>query len=276
MKSKKTPKFNFFKANYTSINNELNEVHWNQLLTEVDVNKAVDNFYSIIRGIIAKHTPKITPKIDQFPKWFSSKLIQLIHEKEYYFKLKKRTNNLLYVRLFNEKRKEIKRLKKFDLWSYQGNIESLIKTNPKSFFSYTKSLRKSNNLPVEMHYKHEISDNMRDTANLFAKYFSSVYTSGGISNNIHCNNECHSYFQLSENDVLNVINSLDKNKTSSPDNIPPIFFIKTAREIVKPLTVLYKKALSEMKYPDKFKISHITPIHKAGDTDNIENYRQSV
>lgn len=28
-----------------------------------------------------------------------------------------------------------------------------------------------------------------------------------------------------------------------------------------------------MKYPDAFKTSFITPIHKSGDTDNIENYR---
>lgn len=140
MKSKRTPRFNFFKSDYKSINDEINKTDWHQLFDEYNVNDAMDKFYTKINCIISKFTPKTSQHTESFPKWFSKKLIELIHEKEYYFKMKKKTQNPLYIRLFNEKRKEIKQEKKRNLWSYQNNIESLIKTNPKSFFSYTKSL----------------------------------------------------------------------------------------------------------------------------------------
>lgn len=51
------------------------------------------------------------------------------------------------------------------------NIESLLKTNPRCFFSYTKSLRKSNNLPAVMRWGNHTSDNMKDTVNLFPNIF---------------------------------------------------------------------------------------------------------
>lgn len=39
------------------------------------------------------------------------------------------------------------------------------------------------------------------------------------------------------------------------------------------MKLIFKKSLKEMKYPESFKLSYITPIHKAGDVDNVENYR---
>lgn len=73
--------------------------------------------------------------------------------------------------------------------------------------------------------------------------------------NYQCNNNNPDYFQLSEEDIRIVINSLDQHKVNSPDEIPTLF---------------YK---NQMKYPDSWKTSFITPIHKSGDNANIENYR---
>lgn len=151
--------------------------------------------------------------------------------------------------------------------------ETLIKTNPKCFFSYTKSLRKSNKLPTSMHLKNEISENMRDTANLFAKHFSSVYASHNPSSPSQCNNNCNNYFELTANDIKIIISNLDPNKTNSPDGIPAIFYKQTIDNIVEPLLHIFNTSLREMTYPDAFKISYITPIHKSGCIDDIENYR---
>lgn len=64
------------------------------------------------------------------------------------------------------------------------NIEDKIKSNPKAFFSYTKSLQKSNCLPLVMRYKDKISDNMKETADLFANCFANVYTKSNTP--YHC------------------------------------------------------------------------------------------
>lgn len=65
----------------------------------------------------------------------------------------------------------------------------------------------------------------------------------------------------------------DETKVNSPDNIPITFFMRTVHNIKKPLYIIFKLALKNMKYPSQWKSSLITPIFKAGDNTNIENYR---
>lgn len=137
---------------------------------------------------------------------------------------------------------EIKRCLK----EYESNIESKVKNNPKAFFAYTKSLQKSNSLPVIMKYGDLITDNMKNTANSFASYFSTTYTDSSHYISIQCNNNCHTYFPLSEEDISTTILSLDQNKVHSPDEIPTIFYRNTINNITKPLLILFKSALSQM------------------------------
>lgn len=273
MKSIRSIKSNFYKADYGAINNEIKLINWQNEFEGLNTNDVAAKFYFIIRKLIVKYTPIIKPKSDRFPKWFSKELIALIKQKEIYFNLKKKTMNPLHIALFNEKRKEVKRLKRKNLKEYQVNIESLIKSNPKCFFSYTKSLRKSNKLPTSMHLRNEISETMRDTAKLFAKHFSSVYATHIPATEVQCDNNCNNYFNLTTDDVKKVINNLDSNKTNSPDGIPTIFYKQTVDNIVEPLTFIFKTSLREMSYPDSFKMSFVTPIHKSGCIDDITNYR---
>lgn len=114
---------------------------------------------------------------------------------------------------------------------------------------------------------------MHDTANLFAKHFSSVYTSHNPTPTVPCNNNCNNYFDFSANDLKQIINNLDPNKTNSPDGVPAIFYKQTITNIIEPLMLISKTSLREMEYPDSFKISFVTPIHKSGSIDDIKNYR---
>lgn len=148
----------------------------------------------------------------------------------------------------------------------------MVKNNPKAFFAYTKSLQKSNCLPLVMKYKNRITDNMRETTELFAEYFSNVYNTTSTLFSMRCNNNCKNYFTIDEDEIRSTILSLDRNKVHSPDGIPTIFYKNTIQQITKPLLIIFKLALDQMKYPDKWKISHLTPIHKSGDTSNVENY----
>lgn len=273
MRGVKTPKFNFFRADYTSINQELDKLNWQTLFSNCSVDEAVQKFYGIVQTLICKFVPKTKLNSHSFPKWFSKELIQMIYEKEYYHKMMKTTNNPIIKQLFDSKRKQIKKERKQSLWKYENNIETLLKTNPRCFFSYTKSLQKSNHLPAIMRFKTRTAENMKATTNLFAEYFSSVYTTNNTTNDVVCNNNCDNYFDFSELDIINIINKMDKNKSSSPDGIPIIFYKNTIQSIIKPLVLIFKSSISQMKYPETFKISHITPIHKAGNIDNVENYR---
>lgn len=273
MKLKRQNKFNFFKADYSSINNSLELIDWNSLFDNLDVNGAVGVFYETLQRIMDAHTPITKFNPNQYPIWYSRELIKVINEKEHYFTLKRITRNPIIISLYREKRSEFNRLKKRCLYEYELNIESKVKHNPKCFFAYTKSLQKSNYLPPIMKYKDQTAENLKDTTNLFAQYFSSVYTNSGITSHFNCQNNCNDYFPISEDDIKAVITSLDKNKINSPDGIPILFYKNTINNIASPLLSLFKLSLRTMQYPDLWKISHVTPIHKAGDSTNVENYR---
>lgn len=273
MKMKRLNKFNFFRADYNSINDMLSTINWHSLFDNLNINDAVNKFYATIQHIIDAHTPVTKFNPNKYPIWYSKELIKIINEKEYYFELKKSTKNPIIISLYGEIRRKYKRLKARCLNDYESNIESKLKNNPKCFFAYTKSLKKSNVLPPVMKYKNATSENLKDTSNLFAQYFSSVYNSSANTASHNCQNNCSNYFPLTLNDIESVIKSLDANKINSPDGIPIIFYKNTLTNIATPLLLLFQLSLKSMQYPDLWKISHITPIHKSGDTTNVENYR---
>ena len=75
------------------------------------------------------------------------------------------------------------------------------------------------------------------------------------------------------NDIFRKINSLDINKSAGPDGIPPIDLKKCKYIFPSILKSLFDKSIASGKFPDEWKSSFITPIHKSGPTDEISNYR---
>ncbi|KAL0819973.1 hypothetical protein ABMA28_007970 [Loxostege sticticalis] len=83
LRSNLIQKRNFYRANYTDINEYLSQIDWDDLLSvEADVNKMTDTFYEVIADTIAKFVPMQRPRHNKFPPWFSSDLIRRLREKE--------------------------------------------------------------------------------------------------------------------------------------------------------------------------------------------------
>lgn len=124
LRAKKTPKLNYFKSNYDELNREIAKINWQQELNFDVIDHAVDRFYSLIMNLIKKHTPLTKPKSDDFPKWYSHDLIQMIKDKNYYRERMNGSSGEMFRKLFTEKTKEVKRTKRKCLEKYEDNIES--------------------------------------------------------------------------------------------------------------------------------------------------------
>lgn len=107
----KTEKINFFNANYEQINDEIRQIDWHSALQSHNIDEAVNIFYDKIHTIINRNAHIIRPKSDLYPKWYSTNLIQMIKDKNYYRNKMKAANGEFYVTLFQSKRKEIKKEK---------------------------------------------------------------------------------------------------------------------------------------------------------------------
>lgn len=269
----KPNKLNFFRANYSIINQELSNINWTEVLNFDDVDKMVSEFYNIINSTVLKSVPLIRYKNSKYPIWYSQNLIQLIKEKYKYKTKYKKYGNAMDLQKFNELRKKIKYEQRANHNKYQESIEQSLKSNCKFFFAYTKARQETNSLPNTMKYKNNESDNPETIANLFADYFEEVYENDPNDNFTNSACDCDSHFNISEENIINTIKSLDKNKNNSPDGIPSIFYINTAKEIAKPLSLIFNFSINSCKFPKTFKLSFVTPIYKSGEKGLVTNYR---
>jgi hypothetical protein len=78
---------------------------------------------------------------------------------------------------------------------------------------------------------------------------------------------------VTEKDIIDVIETLDKNKGPGHDHIPASFLINTKDSISKILLLIFNQSLSVGHFPDFWKLALITPVFKSGFRDDIENYR---
>ena len=95
-KRKKCPKrkiYNFKKANWNRLNEDLNNVSWGDYLKFHDAETAWRNFKSIFLKLCDKNIPKVTLKSKLQPPWFDSETYHLCREKERWRAKFKKTKN---------------------------------------------------------------------------------------------------------------------------------------------------------------------------------------
>ena len=78
---------------------------------------------------------------------------------------------------------------------------------------------------------------------------------------------------MSEQDILDMISTLDANKAVGPDIISNKMLIAVKVQISKPLCMLFNKSLHQNIFPTDWKLSHVIPLFKAGDKSFPSNYR---
>ena len=62
-------------------------------------------------------------------------------------------------------------------------------------------------------------------------------------------------------------------KSCGFDNIPAIFLVKGSSELAPHVTFSINKCICYMHFPHGLKLAEVSPIHKKGDIQKIQNYR---
>lgn len=131
------------------------------------------------------------------------------------------------------------------------------------------------------------ANNPKETAELFNRYFTSVFTTDtdacrpcttnstqDVSDNhdLPANNLLSDLI-LDNTKVLSVLKSIDVNKATGPDDIPARILGETAEEIAPSLCELFNKSLSLGILPDEWKCANIIPVFKKDNKEHVESYR---
>ena len=155
-------------------------------------------------------------------------------------------------------------------------LNSVQRFNTNEAFAMLKSLNGRSFFPKQMFYKNEVSFEGSVKANLFNKFFQSVFQPNTEIrlNDLVCGNEIKlSDVQFSLDEIKNYLLRVPSSATPALDGIPPTILSKAAHTLAPFVHLVFTYIIHSQFWPENWKCAYVTPIHKKGPRADVENYR---
>ena len=157
-----------------------------------------------------------------------------------------------------------------------------IKSNPKFFYSYARSLSTiKSSINMLFDANQEITTDTKQMADLLQEQFSSVF-SDPSSPDIKDPDfplpmiehpQTPEDFYIKDDDIISAIGNIPSNSASGPDGIPAILLKSCAKELCEPIRLIWSESFDRGEVPKFYKDTYITPLYKKGDRAKAVNYR---
>lgn len=273
--------YRFQGADFLTLYRGLAEIDWDCLGSMTDVNHAIEYFYENVYKVLDATCPKAKAKRSKYPFWFTKNIISNIKLKDKFRKKFKKLGKQDDFENFKRLRSLVKSNIKEAYLNSVHELENTILSDSNKFWKFVKNKKSVKTNLLVMEYNNQQLNSGKEIVNAFEHYFSSVYnkyivepraemvlaepTAAGMA--------CLSLDWVTEHDVHLAIKNLKTKTTMGPDLLPQ-YLIKGCIDIFsKPLSILFNLSLKTKVFPDKWKITKITPIFKSGEESQISNYR---
>lgn len=273
-------RFNFKKCDFLSLNQYLQNMEWNNVYNNTDLNVALDEFYKIMVGSFEKFVPIIKYKSDKrLDSWFTPELKKLKNRKNALYKKLKRKFDTAINNEYNVLKNELLAKTRLAYNEHILSVKMSFLTDPKIFWKYIDNKRKLDSYPKIMQLNQEKSDNHSKICDMFASFFKSVYKNDDLSSNSNVRNgNVHNFPTIFPpviltSDVLHAISKAKCSYSAGPDGIPSCILKNCGGALVNVLCHLFNASLSSKCFPECWKSSFIIPLFKKGARHDIKNYR---
>ena len=273
IKPTKIKVFNFKRADWEHLNEDLNNVVWSSGIDSQDSNTAWINFKTTLTRLMNVHIPKITIKTRDKPPCFDAECFEKCREKERLHQKFKRTKSMNDEIKFSACRREYKSLMRKKIRDNLYCTEDS-DTITKKFWSHVKNTSKNSRIPEIVHYKTSISSKAGVKATMFNNFFCEQFSLPSTYD-IHIDYSSQDDFEIdfSSTRIQQLMNYINVNKSGGPDQIPGIVLKKCAPSISIPLSNLFSNIYYSGNVPLEWKQANVVPIHKKGDKSDISNYK---
>ena len=267
-------RYNYDKADYNSIESEFskcsNRLAANKLCVE-DMWLQINN---TITNCLDNHIPtyKLSPK-DQ--PWCDRTLKRLIRKSKNAYNRMIKTPTSLNIQLEKQIAQEVKKkITTAKSRYFETHIcKSLSEGNTKPLFAHINKAKGQSNYISSLKDK-----DYEQIPEELAKHFASVYNDHTYTPPVF---ECKSFdsmaaIKISEAGVKSYLSSLDPRKSSGPDNVSPMLlkmFSMYVPSFVCCISILFQASLQGGKLPNIWKSAVVTPLHKGGPKNEVNNYR---
>ena len=285
------PKLSHHTINYRSFKlfdeqlflNELQSAPWHIIKIFDDTNDTLETWSSMFLEIVDKHMPLKTLKYKQQPKWLTPDIIEAMRTRDRYKSL---NDDLQYKIWRNRVVSLIKQSKKAQ---YTAIIDEN-NNNPSSVWKLFKEIginkRKSNVSIPTVKIDGEEAEDPTIMANAFNKFFVSIASNlkEPIENSnfeklkAFCDNQVSdgtifSIPEISQEYIEKFLKHIDVSKATGCDNIGPRLLKIAAPYIAESITYICNQSIKNSQFPEKWKEAKVTPLHKGGPKEDINNYR---
>ena len=256
-----------------------------------------EHIFNCLNSTIPKR--KESKSDDRFPHWFSPNLIELIKSKsKAWQEIRDNKKNCPdandhpgnpgtfktpsnpecssnHRNQFCEFRKTVKKEIRKIHRRRAADAEFSIKSDPKKLYSFFKNDKKESG--GSFFFNNTFFDQPADIANEFAKFFQSTYNVSYDPNHVELDK---SVFRndspinlISDEELTVALDHLKGSLVCGPDDIPSFIYKGCSDSLLSPIKHILNLCLINMEFPERWKISRITPIFKKGDKSVGENYR---
>lgn len=146
----------------------------------------------------------------------------------------------------------------------------------KKLYSYIKSKRCDSSGVSPLRNEGLLHSSPKEKAEILNQQFSSVFHTESLSNLPDLGQSTYpvvNNIKVTEKGVLKLLQSLNPNKASGPDNISARFLNAMATSVSPILTIIFQSSLDQGKVPDDWKTAYVTPLFKKGDKSRASYYR---
>ena len=273
--------FNFNKTNFNGLNLFLKNIDFTLLFCNNNIEQITSAFYEILLEGFKNFVPLERDKdYNSSPPWFTGNLKTLRNRKNKvwrkYLKTKNDNDYSDFKILFNS----FKLLLNQSYNHYISDMSTKLKSNPKSFWRFVNSRRKSDEYPSFMKFSNSSSGDPATICEFFRSFFSKSYTDTAfIASDSHfshldnCLKTSSIDLYFDEAMVKNYLNRLRSNTSPGPDGIPEIILKNCSEVLASPLSCLFNLSISLGVFPSIWKNAFIRPTHKSNARNDVSNYR---
>ena len=287
VKNTKTGKRHISSSNISKLVKKLEIYNFSGIFAFTDVDSAYEKFIQQFCTIFDERFP-ITPTISKKKRgesWYDSELKDTHKAKQQLYKKLMRnpskTNKQNYNKIRNKYDRMIKTKKQLHIKIKLDQHRCNLRETWKIINDLLGKKKQQHNSAIRLNGSLE-RDNIR-IANHFKNYFSSVadslakkspkssipftnYLTSSISSSIFLK-------PTSCQEIKNVISTLKPKLSNGADKIPLKIIKFIPENVLNLLAWIFNLSLQQGKFPEKFKIAKIIPIHKKGDPKDVNNYR---
>ena len=267
---------------------------WDAVFVFDDINDVLSLKEAMFNDVLDRHIPLKSKRVKRpnQPVWMTKEILHSMKTRDKLLK-KARNSNLPkdWSRFTHAKVQTINLLRKTKRRFFREKIDEN-KGNPKGVWKALKSLSGTSKPRVrinEITTENEVVSDESVIANELNEYFVNILEQIGNNNdagvdfeNTKLKNFVHSRLNvdtvynislLTIKQTIAIIDKISSNKASGYDGLSVRVLKKIAPVFANPLCKLLNLSISTNSFPNQWKIAKVTPLHKGGARNDINNYR---